>query len=191
MLLAAFVLAANLVTTVPAQGPPPPAALAFVRAKLLAALNQHRSDMSLPAFRIDVLAEQAAQAHAEEMERVNVLRHEDTSGHNPMWRYSALGGYAQAYGENVGWASRGVVEQALLWSAMDELDRRMMAERPPNDGHRRNILSARYEGVGIGVATGPNGVYITEDFVGYEKARLYGMDHSVMFQLAMIERDGL
>jgi len=42
----------------------------------------------------------------------------------------------------------------------------MMAEQPPNDGHRENIVSPNYDAVGIGVAVGPGGVYLTEDFTG-------------------------
>lgn len=193
MLLTAFALAValNLGPGLPLEGAPPPTTLALMRQKLLDELNQHRAGLSLSPLQVDALAQQAAQMHSVEMERAAKLRHEDSSGHSPLWRYTSLGGSAQAYGENVGYFSRGVVNPDLLWSSIAELDRRMMAERPPNDGHRKNILSARYSAVGIGVAVGPNGVYITEDFVGYPRARLYGTDHSVIFQLAMMERDGL
>jgi uncharacterized protein YkwD len=173
-LLLAVLLAVSKGTLIPAEGAPPPATLTYLRAQLLATLNQHRAEESLPPLLVDLKAQEAAQAHSEEMERLAKLRHDDSEGHTPMQRYAELGGLAQTYGENLGFASRGVVDRDLLWDDIVELDRRMMDERPPQDGHRRNILSKRYQAVGIGVAIGPHGVFFTEDFVGYPEAQIKG-----------------
>jgi len=98
-----------------------------------------------------------------------VFGHGDSYGRLPMTRYEALGGDARYYGENVGWFGAKVTQLEAVWRAIDVLDAEMMAERPPNDGHRVNILSSRFDAVGIAFALGPSGLYFAEDFVGYER----------------------
>ncbi len=100
------------------------------------------------------------------MQNNNVMRHKDANGRSPMTRYAAFGGNAQLYGENVGYYGEKLDERAAQWAAIATLDSMMMAEKPPQDGHRKNILSADYSAVGIGVAVGPHGIFIAEDFVG-------------------------
>ena len=63
-------------------------------------------------------------------------------------------------GENVGMASYPDPQQGVL-----AIHQGMMAERPPNDGHRQNILSTSYNLVGIDVLIdSKNQVWLTEDF---------------------------
>jgi uncharacterized protein YkwD len=65
-----------------------------------------------------------------------------------------------AVGENVGQAFYSDPQQGLL-----AIHQGMMAERPPNDGHRQNILSTSYNLVGIDVLIdSKNQVWLTEDF---------------------------
>jgi len=41
----------------------------------------------------------------------------------------------------------------------------MMAEKPPDDGHRRNILSTSYALIGVDVLIDAHhGIWLTEDF---------------------------
>lgn len=44
----------------------------------------------------------------------------------------------------------------------------MMAEQPPNDGHRQNILSPHFDrtGIGIYVENASGRLWLTEDFAG-------------------------
>lgn len=165
MLIIALLVAAGL-GPLPSQGPPPRAELAELRAELTDALNQHRAAFGLPQLHTDPTAEQAAQYQAENMLATGNLGHVDSAGRSPMMRYAQFGGKADYYGENVGFRSPAVVDEALLWDVLSKLDQAMMAEIPPNDGHRRNILSKHYDAVGIGIAVGPNGVFMAEDFTG-------------------------
>jgi uncharacterized protein YkwD len=94
------------------------------------------------------------------------MQHEDSTGRTPMQRYAAMGGHAGWYAENVGWYGLDVSGNTELWTAVSKLDAQMMAETPPDDGHRENILSPVYDAVGIGVSVGPHGLYLAEDFSG-------------------------
>jgi uncharacterized protein YkwD len=114
----------------------------------------------------DSTAQAAAQEQAEDMLSAGVMRHEDSQGRTPLERFSALGGHATWYGENVGWYQISADSGPSQWQAVADLDAEMMAEQPPDDGHRRTILDARYQAVGIGIAVGANGLYLAEDFVG-------------------------
>jgi hypothetical protein len=61
--------------------------------------------------------------------------------------------------ENIGYGW-GDARQAAL-----DLNRSMFAEQPPNDGHRRNILSnANVVGIDVIVDTQNSKVWLTEDF---------------------------
>ncbi|HXW52452.1 MAG TPA: CAP domain-containing protein [Candidatus Acidoferrales bacterium] len=148
---------------VPMQQPDDP--VAGVRARLVNEINEHRKAAGLGALMLDPLAQRAAQFQAQDMESAGVMRHDDSDGRSPMERYSDLGGHATLYGENVAYYGDSFQETDAVWAAVEKLDAMMMAERPPSDGHRENILSPDYKGIGIGVAIGPNGIYIAEDFV--------------------------
>lgn len=140
--------------------------LAAVRAQLIELLDEHRAAQGLGPLGIDRRAQAAAQAHALDMARSGVLRHVDPDGRTPFDRYHAQGGLARYYAENVAWYGLADQSRAALASAISKLDAQMMAERPPDDGHRANIVSPLYDSVGIGIAVGPNGIYLSEDFSG-------------------------
>ena len=62
-------------------------------------------------------------------------------------------------GENIGETSNASSGGAL------ELHRMMMAEQPPNDGHRQNILSTHFTLLGIAVVIDAgHQLWLTEDF---------------------------
>jgi uncharacterized protein YkwD len=65
-----------------------------------------------------------------------------------------------AAGENIGWSSEMTVDGAL------GLEASMLAETPPNDGHRRNILSSTFTDVGVDVYLDQahGRLWLTEDF---------------------------
>lgn len=62
-------------------------------------------------------------------------------------------------GENIGYTSNTSVSGAM-W-----LHQTMMAEQPPNDPHRQNILSGNFTIVGVGIVIDANHrLWLTEDF---------------------------
>jgi uncharacterized protein YkwD len=136
-----------------------------VRTHLVDQINAHRRAYGLAPLVLDPLAERAAQLQAQYMELNGVMRHQDSDGQSPMQRYVGLGGHATMYGENVAYDGDDDAAASGVWEAVSKLDEMMMEERPPSDGHRENILSPDYTGIGIGLAVGSNGIYIAEDFV--------------------------
>ncbi len=166
-----------------AAGPPPSPALAELRARLIAELNAHRRAEGLAPLVADSIASQAAQMQAEDMLRSGVMRHLDSAGRSPLERFLWLGGRAPAYGENVGYYGLDVEATADQWTALCKLDEGMMAERGPEAGHRENILASRYAAVGIGIAIGPHGLYVAEDFVGFDAGQ-----HPALGQVAASRR---
>lgn len=153
----------------PFLAPMPPARaedpVPAIRARLINQINAHRRTYGLAPLTADPIAQRAAQYQAQDMESSGVMRHEDSNGRTPMRRYAAFGGHAALYGENVAFYGDSLGETDAAWQAVSKLDDMMMAERPPSDGHRENILSPDYKAIGIGVAVGVNGLYIAEDFV--------------------------
>lgn len=146
--------------------PPSPEDMDAVREELLDAINEHRLALGRAPLHVDPIAQAAAQYQADDMLHAAVMRHEDANGRTPMQRYAAMGGHAGWYAENVGWYGLEVAGKTELWSAIEKLDVQMMAEQPPDDGHRQNIISERYSAVGIGLSVGPHGLYLAEDFSG-------------------------
>ncbi len=62
-------------------------------------------------------------------------------------------------GENIGWTSE-INSNGALW-----LHQSMMAEKPPNDGHRANILSTNFTMVGVDILIDSHQrLWLTEDF---------------------------
>lgn len=169
--LAWLLLAITLPFLAPQPEPKLPDPVVAVRARLINQINAHRRTVGLPALVSDSLAQRAAQFQAQYMEDSGVMRHEDGDGRTPMQRYDDFGGHAALYGENVAFYGDAISESDAVWQAVVKLDGMMMSERPPSDGHRENILSPDYHAIGIGVAIGPNGIYIAEDFVTSQEAR--------------------
>src|SRR3954447_5370259 len=98
-------------------------------------LNAERRAHGLPALRGDHRLRLSARWHNLAMARHNQLSHQ-LPGEAPFTRRIDAAGYHWTVaGENIAWNSvmtkRGVVA----------LEKLMYHERPPNDGHRQNILS--------------------------------------------------
>ncbi len=146
----------------PAPPTPPPApTFSAEQAFSLDLLNGARAAAGLPPLRLDAQIGVAAQGHAEEMARYGYLAHVNRQGQQPWDRLRAAGvqfGYAA---ENLGraWAGDGPAQPAI--QAMHDT---MMAETPPNDGHRTNVLSPRLKRVGIGLARANGWLYWVCDF---------------------------
>jgi uncharacterized protein YkwD len=78
-------------------------------------------------------------------------------------RISTEGIAWQAVAENIAWHSS--VSSSGVLAAAEGLNDSMHNETPPNDGHRRNMLSDAYHRIGIDVIRDAKGeVWVTEDF---------------------------
>lgn len=126
----------------------------------LNAVNQARASAGVAALTVDPRIHGEALQHSREMTCYG-FGHFVPPGTTPASRMAAAGVSFSWHGENIGMAGQGTDLQKVMW-----LFNIMMAEQPPNDGHRQNILSPHFTitGIGIYVENGSGSLWMTEDF---------------------------
>lgn len=152
---------------------PPRSAMNVEQARryVLALVNRDRSEHGLSQVVMDDAANRAGQRHAEDMARAGYTAHWGTDGSVPEQRYSDAGGtdFAQ---ENAGCLADGKLRKLdatprFEAAQLERVERAFMDEKPPHDGHRRNILKPGHTSFGVGVAK-PSGVdlaCLSQEFV--------------------------
>ncbi|WP_432141211.1 sigma-70 family RNA polymerase sigma factor [Streptomyces sp. bgisy084] len=147
----------------PSSTPPSQPAADAVE-QVLALINQARAAHGLPAYTLTTGLTRSATAHNTAMDNGCGLSHQCPGEASLGDREKAAGVKWGAAGENIGQASAGPDAQQIAKAAVS-LTQDMLNEKPPNDGHRRNILSSTFTHVGIAVHRNPNGtVWLTQDF---------------------------
>lgn len=114
--------------------------------QMLAAINAQRAANGLPPYQLDEQVAVVAIAHAQDMVRRSYLAHVNPEGQSVRDRVVAGGiGNAGSVGENIQSNTRPrdqTVSEALNWFL--------------NSGpHRRGLLNANYNRIGIGIINGP------------------------------------
>ena len=151
----------------PNPAPPPPSprgdgstAAASIAAAVVAAINSARAQQGLPALTVYAGLQSSAHGHDLAMAAANQLSHQLPGEPDLGTRETNAGVSWTAAGENIGWTSDMTQAGAL------GLEASMLGETPPNDGHRRNILSATFAVVGVDVyLDSTHGrLWLTEDF---------------------------
>ncbi len=141
----------------PQQSPAGKLTIAQARKYMLDLVNRDRASMGLgPVGLDDGPAQHAGQAHAEDMAKYGYLGHWGTDGSVPEQRYTEAGGSDMVM-EN---ASCFTDEQKRSLDGDPRIDPKQVEqteamffnEKPPHDGHRKNILKPFHKRVGIGVA---------------------------------------
>jgi uncharacterized protein YkwD len=125
--------------------------------EMLDLVNQQRSDNGVAALSINWQLMAAAQAHSEDMANNNYMGHTGSDGSTPASRAQGAGYPSSFVGENV----------AAGYATFDRVLEAYMEETPPNDGHRRNVLSEEYQEIGFGYAYNDSSdfkQYWTQDF---------------------------
>jgi uncharacterized protein YkwD len=154
---------------IPTPRPPrpakPPAAPGDPVHQVLALINKARAAEGLAPYTLLNGLDRAAAAHNQVMADGCGLSHQCPNEPPFYERDRAQGVPASAGGENIGEGGPlGDTRQAVASMAV-QLTRGMLDERPPNDGHRRNILNTTYTHVGIATYRDPSGtVWLTQDF---------------------------
>jgi len=147
--------------------------LGEARRYLLRLINRDREAEGLEPVTGDGPAEKAGQEHAVDMATHGYTAHWGTDGSVPEVRYTMAGGMGMVQ-ENAACVADGKdrkLDASGPFNA-DELERveaAFMGEKPPSDGHRRNILTAWHNRVGIGIAK-PAGVpllCVAQEFVDH------------------------
>lgn len=145
--------------------PEPPATGDAVTDAVLAHINDARRDEGLRALTLDTNLSRAAAAHNQEMIDGCGLSHRCPGEADLGDRFSAQGVQWRSAGENIGFGSAGSSNAAMIGAANGLTDS-MLAEVPPEDGHRRNLLSTGFTRIGLSVVRADGRVWFTQDFVG-------------------------
>jgi uncharacterized protein YkwD len=135
------------------QGAAPPADLATWPREIARMINEVRSGHGLDALTYNPTLERAAQAHADDCAQRGWCSHTGSDGANIKARVTRIGYEATGWAEC--WAQTQSPQRAVeVW----------MDETPPNDPHRRTLLSDWLSEIGIGVSEADWGNYIIADF---------------------------
>lgn len=127
----------------------------------LTMINSSRARFGVGDLAMDGALRNVARAHSKDMGDRNYFAHNTPEGKSPFDRMRSAGIRFGWAAENLG-SARGYGSNS---EAVGKNHEAMMAEVPPNDGHRRNILDSRSKKVGIGVYRTPDGrTYYTCDF---------------------------
>ena len=148
-----------------ASDSPPAAQGGTAAAQVLALINQARSAAGLPALTITSGLEASSSAHNLRMAGGCGLSHQ-CPGEPPIGnRETAAGIDWTNAGENIGEGGPVADTPGAIAQMAVGLTQSMLSERPPDDGHRLNILSSTFTHIGIAVYRDGSGtVWLTQDF---------------------------
>jgi uncharacterized protein YkwD len=132
---------------------------------VLAVINQARAQAGLPAYTILAGLETSSARHNLLMASGCGLTHQCPGEAPGGDRETAAGVSWTAWGENIGEGGPVAETTPAITQMAVTLTNDMLAEQPPDDGHRQNILSSSFSHVGIAVYQDGNGtVWMTQDF---------------------------
>jgi uncharacterized protein YkwD len=139
----------------------------FAREKraLLRKINAERLNAGLVPVEYSLRAAMAGDAYCRDEVRDGFTGHWDLMGRPPHLRWAEAGGVDQ-HAENSASETRtpGPILTPIGRLLLDA-HARMMAEVPPDDGHRRTVLDPQWTHVGIGAALSGGEFRMTEEFV--------------------------
>lgn len=132
-----------------------------LRQQLLALINKDRAAQGLPAYTLNETLSSGAYRHSVAMTTCG-LSHQCSNEADPCQRMTNEGITWMSCGENVGYTT----PDPDAWSAIQKnIEQGMLNEQPPDDGHRKNLLSSTFHQCGIGIVIDTRGtVWVTEDF---------------------------
>jgi uncharacterized protein YkwD len=133
--------------------------------QVLALINQARAQAGLPAYAFLAGLDNSAAAHNARMADGCGLSHQ-CPGEPPLGtRETGAGVTWTAAGENIGEGGPVSDTPAAIAQMAVTLTQDMLNEKPPDDGHRLNILSSTFTFIGIAVTIDGSGtVWMTQDF---------------------------
>jgi uncharacterized protein YkwD len=132
---------------------------------VLAQINKARAQAGLQAYRMSAVLNLSAGKHNQLMARGCGLSHQCPGEPSLGDRETAAGVHWTAAGENVGEGGPVADTTAAITQMAETLTQDMLNEKPPDDGHRQNLLSSTFTHIGIAIHRGSNGtVWMTQDF---------------------------
>jgi uncharacterized protein YkwD len=150
-------------STAATTAPPPSGQTAADQ--VLALINQARAQAGLPAYSILAGLNSSASAHNARMAGGCGLSHQCPGEPALGTRETDAGVNWTAAGENIGEGGPVADTSAAIAQMAVSLTQDMLNEKPPDDGHRLNILSSSFTSIGIAVTIDSSGtVWMTQDF---------------------------
>ncbi len=132
---------------------------------MLALINQARASAGLAPLTVTAGLDSSASAHNATMAGGCGLSHQCSGEPDLGARETAAGVHWTAAGENIGEGGPVADSTSAIAQMAVGLTQSMLNERPPNDGHRQNILSTSFTHIGIAVFRDSSGtVWLTQDF---------------------------
>jgi uncharacterized protein YkwD len=133
--------------------------------QVLALINQARAQAGLPAYTVLAGLDTSAGRHNSVMAAGCGLSHQCPGEPALGARETAAGVHWTAAGENIGEGGPVADTEAAIAQLAVGLTQSMLDEKPPDDGHRRSILSSSFTHIGIAVYRDSSGtVWLTQDF---------------------------
>lgn len=132
---------------------PPPSNVGAWPHEVARLINEVRAQHGLEPFMYNETLARAAQAHANDCSRRGWCSHTGSDGSDVKTRIIRAGYDATGWAEC--WVQRPTPQSAVDW---------WMDEVPPNDWHRRTLLSTWVTEVGVGIAEADWGYYFVADF---------------------------
>ena len=155
----------TITATSPAARKKAPVTSGSVTDQVLAHINAARADEGLGALTLDTELSQASAKHNQRMIDGCGLNHQCDGESGLGDRFTAEGVRWSSAGENIGFGSSGS-SNAEIVKAANGLTDSMLAEKPPNDGHRKNLLNTGFKRIGLSIVRDSKGVtWMTQDFV--------------------------
>jgi uncharacterized protein YkwD len=134
-------------------------------AAVLALINQARAAAALAPLTVTAGLETSSSAHNSVMAAGCGLSHQCPGEPALGARETAAGVSWSAAGENIGDGGPVANTTAAITQMVVTLTQDMLNEKPPDDGHRLNILSTSFTHIGIAVLRSSSGtVWLTQDF---------------------------
>jgi uncharacterized protein YkwD len=135
------------------------------KARLLERLNRERQAAGAAPVAYDLLGASVGDAFCVDAAMSRSSGHWDTAGRPPYLRWALAGG-VDYHSENFSSLTRtgGAVEESEVSRLLLDAHGQMMAERPPDDGHRRTVLDPEWTHVGIGAAVAGGEFRMVEEY---------------------------
>ena len=128
-------------------------------------INAARTDAGLSPLTLDADLSKASAKHTQLMINGCGLEHQCSGESGLGDRFTAQGVKWTSAGENIGFGSSGSSDAAII-KAANGLTDSMLAEKPPNDGHRKNLLNTGFKHIGLSIVRDAKGItWMTQDFV--------------------------
>ncbi len=152
-------------TAIPPSPTPTPGSTDPLAQQVLDQINEARAANGLPAYTMEPGLVAAAALHNQQMLSGCGLSHQCPGEPGLGERITAQGVRWNAAGENVGYGGPVQANDAAIVAMAKRLTSSMLAETPPNDGHRKNLLSSTFHRVGVAIIRDASGkVWLTQDF---------------------------